>query len=72
MSLEKLQLEIGVETVSHKKIAFHQSNSELGRKRKTSEALVTSLTSTAESENSYLSLVTKGSQIQSKAIKLQY
>ena len=33
-----------------KKIEFHQANSELDRKRKASEALVTSLNSTAETE----------------------
>ena len=45
---KKLQLEIGVDAECHKKIEFHQANSDLDRKRKASEALVTSLNSTAE------------------------
>ena len=39
---KSFKLEIGVDTKSHKKVAFHQLNSALGRPRKTSEALLTS------------------------------
>ena len=55
MSLEKastLKLEWKLNLI--KRSHFINQTVELGRKRKTSEALVTSLTSTAESENSYL------------------
>ena len=36
------KLEIGVDTKSHKKVAFHQLYSALGRPRRTLEALLTS------------------------------
>ena len=43
MSLGKAsKLEIGVDTKSHKKVAFHQLYSALGRPRRTLEALLTS------------------------------